>query len=118
VGLNAVCFAGGGEKHAWCEAVLLEDGSRQRDIWDATRFAQIQNSKCKIQNYFEWFCFVFIIIAAMILIISSFSAISGKSLFSSTIFVAVKRRNQYLVSFASFKAISNLLVKSALLCAD
>jgi hypothetical protein len=32
--------------------------------------------------------------------------------------VAVKRRNQYLVSFASFKAISNLLVKSALLCAD
>jgi hypothetical protein len=28
-------LAGGGEKHAWCEAVLLEDGSRQRDIWGA-----------------------------------------------------------------------------------
>ncbi|MEH2310713.1 MAG: DUF5674 family protein [Nostoc sp.] len=26
-------LAGGGEKHAFCEAALLEDGSRQRDIW-------------------------------------------------------------------------------------
>lgn len=25
----------GGEKHAFCEAALLEDGSRQRDIWGA-----------------------------------------------------------------------------------
>jgi hypothetical protein len=35
-------LAGGGEKHAWCEAVLLEDGSRQRDIWgvDWTPFNQ------------------------------------------------------------------------------
>lgn len=28
-------LAGGGEKHADCEAILLEDGSRQRDIWGA-----------------------------------------------------------------------------------
>lgn len=28
-------LAGGGEKHALCEAALLEDGSRQRDIWGA-----------------------------------------------------------------------------------
>lgn len=28
-------LAGGGQKHAWCEAVLLEDGSRQRSIWGA-----------------------------------------------------------------------------------
>ncbi|MBN3909055.1 MAG: hypothetical protein HWQ35_21615 [Nostoc sp. NMS1] len=28
-------LAGGGEKHAYCEAALLEDGSRQRDIWGA-----------------------------------------------------------------------------------
>lgn len=28
-------LAGGGEKHAFCEAALLEDGSRQRDIWGA-----------------------------------------------------------------------------------
>ncbi|MDM9383482.1 DUF5674 family protein [Chlorogloeopsis sp. ULAP01] len=28
-------LAGGGEKHAECEAALLEDGSRQRDIWGA-----------------------------------------------------------------------------------
>ncbi len=27
--------AGGGELHADCEAVLLEDGSRQEDIWGA-----------------------------------------------------------------------------------
>ncbi|QLE54813.1 DUF5674 family protein [Nostoc sp. TCL26-01] len=28
-------LAGGGEKHAFCEAALLEDGSRQRNIWGA-----------------------------------------------------------------------------------
>ncbi|MDF5726106.1 MAG: DUF5674 family protein [Rhizonema sp. PD37] len=28
-------LAGGGEKHADCESILLEDGSRQRDIWGA-----------------------------------------------------------------------------------
>ena len=28
-------LAGGGEYHADCEAVLLEDGSRQKDIWGA-----------------------------------------------------------------------------------
>jgi hypothetical protein len=28
-------LVGGGEKHAYCEAALLEDGSRQRDIWGA-----------------------------------------------------------------------------------
>ena len=28
-------IAGGGEMHADCEAVLLEDGSEQRDIWGA-----------------------------------------------------------------------------------
>jgi hypothetical protein len=27
--------AGGGELHADCEAVLLEDGSRQEDVWGA-----------------------------------------------------------------------------------
>lgn len=28
-------LAGGGQMHADCEGVLLEDGSRQRDIWGA-----------------------------------------------------------------------------------
>ncbi len=28
-------LAGGGEKHAWCEGALLEDGSIQRNIWGA-----------------------------------------------------------------------------------
>jgi hypothetical protein len=28
-------LAGGGEYHADCEALLLEDGSRQEDIWGA-----------------------------------------------------------------------------------
>lgn len=32
---RGACFAGGAEKHAWCEALLLEDGSRQRDLWGA-----------------------------------------------------------------------------------
>ncbi len=29
-------LAGGGEKHADCEKVLLDDGSRQEDVWGAT----------------------------------------------------------------------------------
>ena len=29
-------LAGGGELHADCEAVLLEDGSRQENIWGAS----------------------------------------------------------------------------------
>jgi hypothetical protein len=28
-------IAGGGELHADCEAVLLEDGSQQKDVWGA-----------------------------------------------------------------------------------
>jgi Protein of unknown function (DUF5674) len=28
-------LVGGAEKHAWCEALLLEDGSSQRDLWGA-----------------------------------------------------------------------------------
>jgi len=35
VDIERSILAGGGEKHAQCEAVLLEDGSRQRDIWGA-----------------------------------------------------------------------------------
>ncbi len=29
-------LAGGGQLHADCEAILLEDGSRQTDIWGAS----------------------------------------------------------------------------------
>jgi Protein of unknown function (DUF5674) len=35
VDIERSILAGGGEKHAWCEAILLEDGSRQSDIWGA-----------------------------------------------------------------------------------
>lgn len=28
-------LAGGGQQHAECEAVLLKDGSKQKDIWGA-----------------------------------------------------------------------------------
>ncbi len=35
VDIERSILAGGGEKHAQCEAVLLEDGSRQYDIWGA-----------------------------------------------------------------------------------
>ncbi len=35
VDIERKILAGGGEKHAYCEAALLEDGSRQRDIWGA-----------------------------------------------------------------------------------
>ncbi len=35
VDIESGILAGGGEKHALCEAALLEDGSRQRNIWGA-----------------------------------------------------------------------------------
>ena len=35
VDVERVILAGGGEYHADCEEVLLEDGSRQEDIWGA-----------------------------------------------------------------------------------
>ena len=35
VDLERRIFAGGGAVHADCEAVLLEDGGRQEDIWGA-----------------------------------------------------------------------------------
>jgi len=35
VDIKREILAGGGEKHAYCEAALLEDGSRQLDIWGA-----------------------------------------------------------------------------------
>jgi len=33
-------LAGGGEYHADCEEVLLEDGSRQEDIWGADWYSE------------------------------------------------------------------------------
>ncbi|MBI1761194.1 MAG: hypothetical protein HYR56_07130 [Acidobacteria bacterium] len=35
VGIERGMVAGGGELHADCEAVLLEDGSQQEDVWGA-----------------------------------------------------------------------------------
>lgn len=36
VDIDRAILAGGGELHADCEAVLLEDGSRQENIWGAS----------------------------------------------------------------------------------
>ena len=35
VDTQRACLAGGGELHADCEALLLEDGSRQEYVWGA-----------------------------------------------------------------------------------
>ena len=35
-------LAGGGELHADCEAALLDDGSRQEDVWGADWYPQQQ----------------------------------------------------------------------------
>jgi hypothetical protein len=35
VGIQRGVLAGGGVLHADCEAVLIDDGSRQEDIWGA-----------------------------------------------------------------------------------
>jgi hypothetical protein len=66
----------------------------------------------------ELFCLVLTTIAAITLMISSFSLIKGNNLFPSRILVVTSILNQYFVSLASFKEIYNLLTKSALLCAD
>lgn len=50
--------AGGGEMHADCQAVLLEDGSRQEDVWGAdwvpetreVRFESLINIRPKQHN--------------------------------------------------------------------
>ena len=52
-------LAGGGELHADCEQVLLEDGSRQEDIWGAdwypntkeVGFEALINIRSRQQNY-------------------------------------------------------------------
>ncbi|MDZ7289759.1 MAG: DUF5674 family protein [candidate division KSB1 bacterium] len=38
-------LAGGGQMHADCEAVLLNDGSRQADIWGADWIPSIQKAE-------------------------------------------------------------------------
>ncbi len=53
--------AGGGEFHADCEAILIEDGSRQGDVWGAdwfpesreVRFAALINIKPKQNRVME-----------------------------------------------------------------
>ena len=42
VDLRRGILAGGGELHADCEQLLLEDGSRQEDIWGADWYPVIQ----------------------------------------------------------------------------
>jgi len=39
-------LAGGGELHADCESVLLEDGSRREDIWGADWIPADQAVRC------------------------------------------------------------------------
>ena len=40
-------IAGGGEMHADCEAVLLEDGSTQEDVWGADWFPASRQVRCQ-----------------------------------------------------------------------
>ena len=40
-------LAGGGEMHADCEAALLEDGSRQEDVWGADWFPASRQVRCQ-----------------------------------------------------------------------
>jgi len=45
VDIRRGCLAGGGELHADCEAVLLDDGSRQEDIWGADWIPSSQEAR-------------------------------------------------------------------------
>jgi hypothetical protein len=76
-----------------------------------------QKSKVKSQNYFWRFSFALTIMAARMFINSLISFNKESSLLSGTISEAINNLSQYLVSLASFKAISNLWIKSAVLCA-
>ncbi len=40
-------LAGGGEMHYDCEQVLLEDGSRQVDVWGANWYPEQQHVRCE-----------------------------------------------------------------------
>jgi Protein of unknown function (DUF5674) len=42
VDIHRKILAGGGQMHADCEALLLEDGSRQKDIWGANWIPKTQ----------------------------------------------------------------------------
>lgn len=58
VDIERQILAGGGEMHADCESVLLENGSRQKDIWGANwipatrtiEFEALINIRPKQQN--------------------------------------------------------------------
>lgn len=39
-------LAGGGEYHADCEEVLIENGSRQEDIWGADWYPELREVRC------------------------------------------------------------------------
>lgn len=43
VDLERGILAGGGELHADCEQVLLQDGSRQQDVWGGDWFPDMQD---------------------------------------------------------------------------
>ena len=59
VDIHRKILAGGGQMHADCEAVLLEDGSNQKDIWGANwipatetiEFEALINIRPHQQNY-------------------------------------------------------------------
>ncbi len=40
-------LAGGGEMHYDCEQLLLENGSRQEDVWGANWYADSQHVRCE-----------------------------------------------------------------------
>ncbi len=48
VDLERGILSGGGALHADCEAVLLEDGSRQEDIWVRTGFPAHSRSRLSL----------------------------------------------------------------------
>jgi hypothetical protein len=50
VDIEKEILAGGGQLHAECEAVLLKDGSKQKDIWGADWIPFTQKNGLRV-NY-------------------------------------------------------------------
>lgn len=71
----------------------------------------------KCENCFQQlFCFAVFILVVIIAMISLISLFSEQNIWLSMVSLSLSNSNQYCVSSASFKAIDNLLMKSALLC--
>ena len=89
--------------------------SRIEDIWHPQDISQIPSGIYIAMDHLPFFAVVTEAISFLRMVPHLF--IKDLYVFSSNLFLRYSSSNQYSVSKLSFNAISNLLIKSALLCA-